>query len=321
MRSGRSSVLQGDTRLTEWEVATGSVLGAADGAAVVGDPSCGGRAAVSALAVIERAVLPALMRPPCMVSFSGGMDSSFVLAVAVRAARRHGLPDPVPVSWHVSAAPAADESARQAVVLAELRIVERVVLQAGDDLDFVGPVATRVLHRYGLLYPANLHLHLPILDLAGGGSLLTGVGGDQVLSAWTPRPSSVRSTVRDAVPVALRARRLQHRRPAPWLAPNAARELLRRRLTEARSEPPLGANRVTWQLRRRNLVMALDNLSAVAGDHDVRVVHALLDNDFHHALRLAAGTRALSREQLLELAADSRLPRCGVAASRQSVVR
>ena len=40
---------------------------------------------------LEAAVLPALQRPPCLVSFSGGRDSSAVLAVAADVARRHGL--------------------------------------------------------------------------------------------------------------------------------------------------------------------------------------------------------------------------------------
>ncbi|GGM53269.1 hypothetical protein GCM10011608_42680 [Micromonospora sonchi] len=65
------------------------------------------------------------------------------------------------------------------------------ILPAGDDLDLVGPVAGRLLHRYGVLHPSNLHFHLPIIELAAGGALLTGVGGDQMLAGWhLPRARS-----------------------------------------------------------------------------------------------------------------------------------
>jgi asparagine synthase (glutamine-hydrolysing) len=60
---------------------------------------------------LERVVVPALRRPPCLVSFSGGHDSSLVLAAAARAARRERLPAPIPVTWRVRDAPAAEESA------------------------------------------------------------------------------------------------------------------------------------------------------------------------------------------------------------------
>ena len=36
------------------------------------------------LSALEEAILPALEREPCLVSFSGGRDSSAVLAVATR---------------------------------------------------------------------------------------------------------------------------------------------------------------------------------------------------------------------------------------------
>ena len=62
------------------------------------------------LAALEEAILPALQRPPCLVSFSGGRDSSGVLAAAVRAARRDRLAPPVPVTLRVSNAPMAEAS-------------------------------------------------------------------------------------------------------------------------------------------------------------------------------------------------------------------
>src|ERR1700712_343258 len=60
---------------TMLEIASGVVLGQllTSGQSAPRDPS------LSPMRALEMAVLPALTRPPCRVSFSGGMDSSFVL--------------------------------------------------------------------------------------------------------------------------------------------------------------------------------------------------------------------------------------------------
>ena len=63
-----------------------------------------GRPAGTALAALEAAIMPALLRSPCLVSFSGGRDSSAVLAVAARLARGAGLADPIPITIRVPAA-------------------------------------------------------------------------------------------------------------------------------------------------------------------------------------------------------------------------
>src|SRR6478672_1047289 len=76
------------------------------------------------LAVLAQSILPALQRPPCMVSFSGGMDSSFVLAIAAHIARAAGLPAPIPITWRFTGAPLADESGWQEKVIASLAITE-----------------------------------------------------------------------------------------------------------------------------------------------------------------------------------------------------
>ncbi|WP_229401409.1 asparagine synthase-related protein, partial [Micromonospora okii] len=225
--------------LTAYDLATGLVQGTDPGAVDVPVPAAD--RTTTPLAALEAAVLPALRRPPCVVSFSGGLDSSLVLAVAVRVARREGLPDPVPVTWRFRDAPRADESAWQDEVVRALGVGGTwQVLTAGDDLDLVGPVARRFLRRYGVLHPLNLHLHLPIVELAAGGALLTGVGGDQVLAGWRrPTPGSARAYLRDAVG---RARARLRARPAaselfPWLRPAVAEEVLRTHRAERRAEP------------------------------------------------------------------------------------
>ena len=73
------------------------------------------------------AILPALLRPPCVMSFTGGRGSSLVLAVAVQLARREGLELPVPATIRMRGSANADESAYQE------RLVIRLGLTGGSD--------------------------------------------------------------------------------------------------------------------------------------------------------------------------------------------
>jgi hypothetical protein len=56
------------------------------------------RSGIDAARRARGAILPALRRTPCLVSFSGGRDSSSVLGAATRAGRRQGLSLPVPIA-------------------------------------------------------------------------------------------------------------------------------------------------------------------------------------------------------------------------------
>ncbi|HWC25368.1 MAG TPA: asparagine synthase-related protein, partial [Solirubrobacteraceae bacterium] len=138
---------------------------------------------------LEDAVLAALRRPPCVVSFSGGRDSSLVLAAAARVARRERLPPPIPATNRFPDAPETDETDWQEQVVAHLGLSDWERLEFTDELDAVGPYARRMLRAHGLLWPFNVHFHLPLLERARGGSLLTGLGGDQLfeLPQRTPR--------------------------------------------------------------------------------------------------------------------------------------
>ena len=133
-------------------------------------------------AALEGVLLEALRRPPCLVSFSGGVDSSALLAVATSVARRHGLPDPVPATLVFRESAESDEREWQYLVLdhLELRRADWLRFDFSDELDAVGPVAQEVLLRHGLVWPFNLHFHLPIVKAAAGGSVVTGFGGDEL---------------------------------------------------------------------------------------------------------------------------------------------
>ncbi|MFG1677278.1 asparagine synthase-related protein [Micromonospora sp. NPDC049282] len=304
---------------TPYDLATGLVTGVAPPDAAECGPLRVAPTALSPLAALEAAVLPALRRPPCLLSFSGGLDSSLVLAAAVRVARREGLPDPIPVTWRFTGAPRAYESPWQDEIIRVLGLGrDWQILTADDDLDLVGPVAGRFLHRFGVLHPLNLHLHLPIVELAAGGSLLTGVGGDQILAGWRrPGPASLRQAA-GRLRVGMR-----RRQPAtemfPWLRPAAARQVRRAVRAEERAEPDRLAERIAWHLRRRDLRTTVACFSRVADAHDVRLVQPLLDPVFAGALVGWAGRRRRpTRAELLTGVADAELPAPVTAARRKA---
>ena len=158
------------------ELLSGIVFGADETTAALprgdGDP----------LAALERALIPSLESPPCGVAFSGGRDSSAVLAVASEVARRHGLPEPVPITLRFPGVEHTEETAYQESVVRHVGASEWERLEPGGALDVLGDVATGLTLRHGSLYPGNIHFLVPMLDCVGGGTLLTGLGGDEILS-------------------------------------------------------------------------------------------------------------------------------------------
>ncbi|MBJ7328392.1 MAG: hypothetical protein JHC95_00755 [Solirubrobacteraceae bacterium] len=291
------------------EIASGLPLGTR------GAPTFDG-ASTDAASALRTAVRDAVHHPPCLVSFSGGQDSSLVLAAAVQVARRDGVADPIPATWRVADAPAAHESDWQDAVVRELGLGDWLRLDGGDDLDLLGPVARSVLSRHGARYPANVHMHDPLLERARGGSLLTGIGGDQIFGAWrwaavadvlagrvrrTPR--RLLAIARSRAPVPVRAA-LEPRRnppePRDWLTPKTAQTLSARLAEEIASEPPRWDRRVGWQAGRRHLALGLESLDLLAADHDVRIGHPLVAPGVVAAVARAGGRDGFaSRRQAL----------------------
>ena len=259
-----------DRRLTPLEIATCVVVGPSCRAYTPPAPRAQNADPTAAL---ERVITRALQRPPCLVSFSGGHDSSLVLAAASRAARRERLPLPIPVTWRPTGAPRAEESDWQEAVMAALRLTSWIRLPVGDDLDFVGPVATGVLRRHGLLHPANAYFHAPLLKEARGGTLLTGVGGDQVLGrlarprrpSWWPRRGEAS---------------LQF----SWLRPAAEWRVRRGLRREERARAVRYQDRPAWTRARRDLELGRLSLSLLARDAGADIVHPLLDPQFLQAI-------------------------------------
>ncbi len=284
--------------LTAEEIATGIVVG---GAPVALPEAAASDTPTKALVDVIRA---AAATGPLFVSFSGGLDSSLVLAAATRAAASIGAAPPIPLTWRPEDAPAAREDDWQEAVVRELGLPEWERLPAHDELDWIGPIARRVIERHGLLAPPNAHLHEPLLARAAGGTLLTGIGGDQILGTWRwggvaatrsgrgrggPRARAV--AVAAHLPPAVLA--LRERRRAelhtPWLTPGATRRAHRAALREHLAEPQTWPERLSWQAGRRGLLLGLRGLDAIAADHGARCLHPLLEPSVLAAIARAGG--------------------------------
>jgi hypothetical protein len=266
------------------ERGTGQCLGLTDVAPLPSPPP-----GVGPRAALESLLLAALQRPPCVVSFSGGRDSSAILAVAAHVARREGLALPIPVSLVFPHCASSGESEWQRLVVEHLNLPDWRQIEFDDELDIVGPVAQRVLKTHGLLWPFNTFFHEPIFEIARGGTVLSGVGGDEIFgSGWEwRRENQVLARARRPLPLDpvrmlisvgprpvraafLRRRNAPARRGPDWLRPEAFAAVLAVRADMSARESVSFASsvrRVTWP--RRSRVVGESSLAGLAADHDV----------------------------------------------------
>jgi asparagine synthase (glutamine-hydrolysing) len=241
--------------------------------------------------VLDRLLLAHLENAPCLVAFSGGRDSSVLLAAAVSLARREGLPLPVPITLSYPNAPDAEESRWQDAVLAHLGITDRIVLTVHDEHDPLGPVATRVLRQHGLIWPPNFAPTMRLLAMARGGSLLTGEGGDETFGLKRVTPLTKLAKSKGLVPPAVYADALGALTPAPlrrraamrgryrrpWLHPEAELELARRDAADTAAFA-LNAARNTWQFSTRRCArIAYETVRVLGAEVNVRYVQAFAE--------------------------------------------
>ncbi len=259
-------------------------------------------------AALREVLRDALSRPPCVFSFSGGRDSSLLIAVATSVARQEGLPDPVPVTLVFPGVAESDEEDWQRLVLEHLGLSENWVrLPFADELGAVGPVAQEVLCRHGLVWPFNLHFHLPIVKLAPAGTLVTGFGGDEVARAsralYAERLIARRSIRRPHDLAVLGLRRAPTPiRFATYLSRNrdfcadrlwlTQRGMAALRVADAvdLAAVPLGWSRVLrdWLWRARYVRICIENFQVMSSAFDVRTLHPFLAAPVLQALAEAA---------------------------------
>lgn len=254
---------------------------------------------------LDDAMRPALRNGPCFVTFSGGRDSSGVLAAATDLARREGLPLPVPVTRIYPDLPQTDESEWQRLVVDHLGLKEwlRLEFRCGES-DLIGEAARRSLLQHGVLYPAALHSHGAMFEHIGSGSLLTGEGGDAVLgnrrgtALALVRRRRINSEVMLAAADSLLPSPLQRLRTqsllkdshqARWLRPDALAEHARRAAADIAAEP-LRYPESTWFITRmRSFATIHHNHAIIAAGYGLRASDPLLDRGFLAALARAGG--------------------------------
>ena len=305
-------------RPTALEIAAGAMFGDEPEAPVAeSDPSLAPRAA------LEELVRAALEPGPCLVTLSGGRDSSAVLAVAAHVARREGLPLPVPITVRFHAAPGTGEAEWQDLVVRHLALEEWVVLDVDDELDLVGPVSARLLARHGILYPAHACLFALMVEHARGGSLLTGVGGDSIFGSWRywtlldslaarrrPDRGDVEAAAHLLAPGPVRRAVARARAPSrPWLSPEAERLVEAQIGASAARAPRSWSAHLASRLRARAFVATLATLRLLGEAEAAVASDPLSDSSFVAALARAGGKTGLgSRTAIMQKLFGDLLP-------------
>ena len=290
-------------RCDRLEVATGWVYGM--------EPATQPDVVLTPRRALDNTIRPALANGPCFVTFSGGRDSSAVLAAATDLARREGFDLPVPVTRVYPDLPDTDESSWQRAVIEHLGITEWIRLEFRDgESDLLGEAARNGLRARGLIFPPALQSHELMFRQLRGGSLLTGEGGDAVLGTHRGAPFMLlragrrpsRALLGSAV-MALMPRPVRRRRLAAlaaqsvqsrWLRPDALRSHASRVAADEVAEP-LRYDVATWQVAtRRSFATIAHNHAAVAAEYYIRASDPLLAPGFIAALARAGGAWGFS---------------------------
>ena len=263
------------------------------------------------VSALERALLPAVSTPPCYVAFSGGRDSSVLLALATRVARSEGFADPIPLTMRFHEVPEGEEATWQRNVVDHLKLKDWKVVDQAEDIDLVGAEWRSSLRDNGLRWPPAAHGLLPLQRAASGGAFVHGDGGDQVFAGWGRsgvsdviarrrrfRTRDVRSLIRAYAPA--RARWTIETRlaptPAPWLIPEARRVWRRHQGWAHAAEPRTWPEFLRWTRRERATVLMLETLERQARNADAKLFTPFWDSLFLRSLgrwggRLGRGGR------------------------------
>jgi len=253
---------------------------------------------LGARAALEAAIRPCLIQAPCVIGFSGGRDSSALLALAAGLAAREGWEEPVPVTLRFPF-PETQETRWQELAMSQLGLSSWVRVDCEDELDLIGSLAARGLRDHGVQYPPNIHLVARLADHAAGGSVLTGTGGDDAFGAWPwyrlfavaarrvrPRPRDARTAAHALAPAWLRREYLRRRRPLllPWLRADPRRAVAQRTAADLVARPRSWSARMEWLAGSRLWRAAAFSAAQLGADRGVMVRSPLIDPGYLRAL-------------------------------------
>jgi len=257
------------------------------------------------LAVLALPIAELLAAGPVGVLFSGGRDSSALLALATTTAKRLGLAAPAAITCVYPELPDPDELAAQRAVIDAVRPGDWIRIEVRDEQDLLGPAAQRGLRRHGYLYPATTHSWEPIYAAVPGFRLLDGEGGDEVFGhsratalahlirrrgvPYAGRRGQVTVAVAPSMVRKAASRRAARAELPSWLRPAAKREYLRRVASEAAAEPLDWRDAVRRQPLRRGNVASEKSRRIIAADHDVELISPFLAPGFLDVLARYGG--------------------------------
>jgi asparagine synthetase B (glutamine-hydrolysing) len=280
------------------ELATGFLFGSEPAQPRPGPPAADPRVA------LEAAIRPWLLGSPCLIAFSGGRDSSALLAVAVALARREQLPRPIAVTLEFPGE-STHERDWQERVLRHLKVDDWLRLSQTDELDLVGETAGRGLLAHGLLYPANTHFVVPLARAGAGGNLLTGVCGDDVFGSWPwndvaglfagrrrPLARDLKRVAHWLAPERARTEMVRRRDPLctlPWLRPRARPVASSRIAHELSAAPRTWDARMRWTGRSRMWRVTIRSMARLGAEEGAAVSAPFMDPAFLDALARAGG--------------------------------
>lgn len=238
------------------------------------------------------------------VMFSGGRDSSAVLAVATAVCRRLGADDPLPVTATYPQDPDTDEWDWREVVLKHLGLSKAVEIEITTERRMLSSRTLASLDSWGVVWPPAVYTQSLYFGSAPRAVFLTGEGGDGVLEGGRITPLTLvrqdfprvsRSLLRsaaealapDVVHQAFERRAFVNGRSLPWLR-TTKRQVIARSL-DFRRDPlhwGTGRFRVAGQ-RSVQLVVANSRFAAKLVGTDLR--HPLLDDRFVAAIARDGG--------------------------------
>lgn len=190
--------------------------------------------------------------------------------------------------------------------------------------DLLGPLGRHITGRFGPIWPPTMSDQLPLFDLAQDGTLLTGEGGDEILSGqritpvvgvWRTRRRPDRE-VCAALAFALAPkwlRRVELRRAEmgqrSWLKPDALRQFNRQVRRDASDQPLRWDQAVRAASRTRSSVLGLRSLALVAAERGAALLHPFLQPEFVDAFAAMGGRLGLlNRREALEVLCGDLLP-------------
>lgn len=254
--------------------------------------------------LLETLLRDALVAGPVVITFSGGRDSSALLALALHVARRDGVPEPIALTYRYPDADAgAQESQWQDLVARHVGLTTWERCLVGDELDLLGPLGGSLLALAGrAAFPYSLAAEGYACGVAQGGTLVTGEIGDW---AFAPRRMTVlramarghgwrRASTRAYLVEVAGPRSLRRQVMArgldelPWLQPAAAAE--RRRQAATAPLPPLRWDRDLLTLdRQRFFALGAQTHHAMADAFGCARLDPFADADFLAALAAWGG--------------------------------